>query len=63
MPGDLGMKKELMAALVLAAPRGCRLLKHTLIRVRWNAALVSTILWNSFKAMEMSWAMASLLPG
>lgn len=51
-----------MEPLVLATgARACRLLKHTLMRVRWNGAAVSTILEKSFMAKESSWAEASSL--
>ena len=44
-------------------PLVCRLLKQTLMRVRWKAALLSTILWKSFMANGTSWSTASsLLP-
>lgn len=63
-PGDvLWVKKDVMEPLPLpAGPRLCRLLKQTLMRVRWKAALPSTILWKSFMAKGSSWSTASSWP-
>lgn len=48
LPGDvLCEKKDAMEPFPSLA---CRLLKHTLMRVRWNAAWVSTIFRKSFTA-------------
>lgn len=59
--GDvLCVKKDVMAPFPQAgAPLVCRLLKQTLMRVRWKAALPSTILWKSFMANGTSWTTAS----
>lgn len=43
----------------LAAALLWRLLKQTLMRVRWKAALETTILWKSFMASGISCATAS----
>ncbi|TNN60161.1 hypothetical protein EYF80_029594 [Liparis tanakae] len=45
-----------------AAPPVRRLLKQTLMSVRWKAALQSTILWKSFMANGTSWTTASSAP-
>lgn len=63
--GDvLCVKKDVMEPFLLAtAALLCRLLKQTLMRVRWKAVPLSTILWKSFMA---SWTRgttaSSLLP-
>lgn len=48
--------------MLLAAALLWRLLKQTLMRVRWKAALEATILWKSFMANGISCATASSQP-
>lgn len=64
LPGDaLWEKKEARDPFVLlAAALLWRLLKQTLMRVRWKDALEATILWKSFMASGISCATASSPP-
>lgn len=47
---------------LLAAALLCRLLKQTLMRVRWKAVVEDTIFWKSFMASGISCATASSQP-
>lgn len=60
---ELWEKKDAMDPFVLlAAALLWRLLKQTLMRVRWKATLETTILWKSFMASGISCATASSQP-
>lgn len=57
---ELWEKKDAMDPFVLlVAALLWRLLKQTLMRVRWKAALETTILWKSFMASGISCVTAS----